>query len=99
MRRPAPLLRLLLAIMAATIGASSAAIVSISNADPRLDTAGNIMDCHDGNILLIEGVYWNFCMAYGSCHNSGCASDDCGGRLDHNISIFTSENIFFRHFL
>jgi hypothetical protein len=32
-------------------------------------------------------------MAYGSCHNKGCASNDCGGRLDHNISIFTSPNL------
>jgi len=46
-----------------------------------------------GNILLIDGLYWNFCMAYGSCHNTGCASNDCGGRLDHNISIFTSPNL------
>ena len=29
----------------------------------------------------------------GSCVNKGCASDDCGGRLDHNISIYTSPNL------
>ena len=50
-------------------------------------------DCHDGNILRIGGLYWNFCMAYGSCHNVGCASDNCGGRLDHNISIYSSPNL------
>ena len=50
-------------------------------------------DCHDGNILRIGGLYWNFCMAYGSCHNVGCASDNCGGRLDHNISIYRSPNL------
>ena len=50
-------------------------------------------DCHDGNILRIGGLYWNFCMAYGSCHNVGCASDSCGGRLDHNISIYSSPNL------
>ena len=36
---------------------------------------------------------FNSCMAYGSCHNKGCASDDCGGRLDHNISIYSSPNL------
>jgi hypothetical protein len=32
-------------------------------------------------------------MAYGACHNTGCASDECGGRLDHNVSIYTSPNL------
>ena len=46
--------------------------MEISNREPRLDVAGAIMDCHDGNILLLDdGLYWNFCMAYGSCVNKG----------------------------
>jgi hypothetical protein len=73
---------------------ASARVVSISNAEPRRDTRGEIMDCHDGNILrLSDGLYWLFCMAYGPCHNHGCASDQCGGRLDHNISIYSSPNL------
>ena len=58
-------LRVLVA-MAVRVGAM-AELVEISNKEPRLDVAGNIMDCHDGNILHIGGAYWNFCMEYGSC--------------------------------
>ena len=57
-------LRILVA--AVRVGAI-AEMVEISNKEPRLDVKGNIMDCHDGNILYIGGAYWNFCMAYGSC--------------------------------
>ena len=32
-------------------------------------------------------------MAYGSCHNTGCASAGCGGRLDHNVSIYSSPDL------
>ena len=55
-----------LVVMAVRVGAM-AELVEISNKEPRLDVAGNIMDCHDGNILHIGGAYWNFCMEYGSC--------------------------------
>lgn len=73
---------------------------------------GNIMDCHDGNIMRwprtainsagltstledasTESLFYFFCMAYGPCHNTGCASNECGGRLDHNISLYTSPNL------
>ena len=57
------------------------------------DRAARWQDCHDGNILHADGKFWNFCMAYGNCHNKGCASDDCGGRLDHNISIYSSHDL------
>ena len=32
-------------------------------------------------------------MAYGPCHNTHCATAACGGRLDHNVSIYRSKNL------
>jgi hypothetical protein len=33
-------------------------VVKISNALPRRDTAGQILDAHDGKVLLKDGVYY-----------------------------------------
>lgn len=68
-------------------------VVTISNRDPRRDNTGKIMDCHDGNILRAEDMYWLYCMAYGPCHNTHCATATCGGRIDHNVSIYRSKNL------
>ena len=68
-------------------------VVTISNRDPRRDNTGEIMDCHDGNILRVDDMYWLYCMAYGSCHNTHCATATCGGRIDHNVSIYRSKNL------
>ena len=44
------------AVLVACTGSTK---VTISNAQPRLDSRGAIMDCHDGNILHIDGMFWN----------------------------------------
>jgi hypothetical protein len=37
--------------------------------------------------------FYLFCMAYGDCKPNGCATPQCGGRLDHNVSLYTSPNL------
>jgi len=75
----------------------SAVIVNISNVHPRHDSTGVIMDVHDGNTFYMDGQYWYFGASYGLCREpsgpSGCsdfAFGNCGFRLDHNVSLFTS---------
>lgn len=72
----------------------------ISNQQPRRDTSGQIMDIHDGNTVLQDGVYYYYGASYGSCKepsgSNGCADfgvGNCGFRLDHNVSVFTSKDL------
>ena len=76
-------------IAAAVAGAS----VEISNVDPYLDDAGNIVQAKDGNILH-DGNRWLIGMSYGLFN--GCANSTvgaCGFRLDHNISLYASDDL------
>ena len=54
-------------LAAAGVASPAGTPVTISNKNPRRDSAGDIWDCHDGNILYVEGEYWQFCAAYGPC--------------------------------
>jgi len=75
--------------------------VTESNVAPRLDTTGTIMDIHDGNTFLhSDGLYYYFGASYGLCEEpnstNGCADfgfGNCGFRLDHNVSLFTSPDL------
>jgi hypothetical protein len=74
--------------------------VIISNVIPRRDTKGNILDAHDGNIFLYEGLYYYYGASYGTCKEppgpSGCTVwhvGGCGFQLDHNVSLYTSPDL------
>lgn len=82
-----------IALLGDTVDVASGKKVVISNILPRRDVSGEIMDCHDGNIEYEGGVFLLYCMAYGPCHNTACATAQCGGRLDHNISLYTSPDL------
>ena len=78
------------------------ALANISNAAPRLDVAGFIMDVHDGQLVYHNGTYYYFGAEYGLCRepdgDTGCAGDGpwgtrCGFRTDHNVSLFTSPDM------
>ena len=45
--------------------------ITISNDAPRLDTAGNIIDCHSGMILFRAGVYYMYGEHYGNTTGFG----------------------------
>ena len=74
---------------------------TIDNANPRRDVNGDILDSHDGNILLHRGVYYYYGAAYGNCteinSTSGCTGavwgQSCGWLLNHNVSLYTSRDL------
>jgi len=80
---------------------SYVATSNISNAIPRVDQNGIIMDIHDGNTFLhTDGLYYYYGASYGLCEepngSNGCADfgfGNCGFRLDHNVSLFTSPDL------
>lgn len=74
--------------------------VTISNVIARRDIAGNIMDVHDGNVVLYDGLYYYFGPSYGLCKEpagpSGCGlwkPGSCGFQLNHNVSLYTSPDL------
>ena len=74
--------------------------VTISNIIPRQDTDGHIMDVHDGNVFLHDGLYYYYGASYGLCKEpsgpSGCTvwhTGGCGFQLDHNVSLYTSTDL------
>jgi len=65
-----------------------------------VDTSGQIMDIHDGDTLKVGPTYFYYGAQYGSCKEpageNGCADfgiGNCGFRLDHNVSLFTSDDL------
>eukprot|EP01121_Diplochlamys_sp_Union-15-3_P003308 TRINITY_DN1315_c0_g1_i2.p1 TRINITY_DN1315_c0_g1~~TRINITY_DN1315_c0_g1_i2.p1 ORF type:complete len:355 (-),score=38.68 TRINITY_DN1315_c0_g1_i2:69-1133(-) len=79
---------------------SLAKLVTISNISPRLDSTGKIFPGSDGNIVQFDrnGLFYFYAIDYGSCQEQpqGCsntATGSCGFRLDHNISLWTSEDL------
>jgi len=74
--------------------------VTLSNVVPRVDTNGNIIDAHDGNIVYYDGLYYFFGPSYGLCKEpagpSGCSvwhPGGCGFQLNHNVSLYTSPDL------
>jgi hypothetical protein len=66
------------------------------------DADGNILDAHDGTVQLnqADNRYYMHVMSYGLCSEpkgeSGCpASDFCGTGRDHNISVYSSEDLSY----
>jgi hypothetical protein len=90
--------------LAALVAAGSARLVTINNTAPRLDTSGQIVDGHDLSLRVVvdpvsgETTYVMHTIEYGLCVAPlplGCSPtpDDCGARLDHNVSVFSSPDL------
>lgn len=75
------------------------ATTTIQNVKDRLDTAGQIIDAHDGITFGHDGLYYYYGASYGTCKEpagpSGCAAGGhgCGFLTDHNVSLFTSPDL------
>jgi hypothetical protein len=67
--------------------------VTISNVIPRRDTEGNILDAHDGNLFLYDGLYYYYGANYGLCREPPGPSGGCGFQLNHNVSLYTSPDL------
>lgn len=71
-------------------------VANMSNTVPRVDSkSGQIMDIHDGNILLVNGTFFWYGAGYGYCkeQTTGCANGtvgNCGFTLNHTVNLATS---------
>lgn len=70
----------------------------VNNSLPLSDASGATLDCADGTYTFSSGRWWAHCVSYGLCAAPlplGCspAPDDCGARLDHYVSIFSSPDL------
>lgn len=86
-------------LASASITPSTSSSVTVSNLVPKIDSlTGEILDIHDGNTLLIDGVFYWFGASYGYCKEmqSGCetiAVGSCGFNLNHTVSLATSTDL------
>ena len=77
----------------------------IDNTKPRVDTDGQLMDVHDGNILYHEGLWYWWGMGYKDClletgliPPKNCPGiylefGHCGFRTDHSINLYSSPDL------
>ena len=70
----------------------------ISNISPRRDTDGNILNAHDGNIILIDGEYHWYSVGFDDCvENDGCSKisvrESCGFMSNHSVTLYTSKDL------
>jgi hypothetical protein len=70
----------------------------VNNSLPLTDASGAILDCADGTYTYSGGRWYAHCVSYGLCVAPlplGCSPtpDDCGARLDHNVSVFSSPDL------
>jgi hypothetical protein len=78
------------------------AMVTISNLKPRLSTAGEIVNAHDGTVRWIDGKWYMHAAQYGECTDPphhGCEmsgptrAQSCGFHPNHNVSIWSSPDL------
>jgi hypothetical protein len=63
--------------------------VTLSNAVPRLDVDGNIIDCHDGNLVgPVNGTYYLYGEWYGQSNFAVAGSESLP-----KLSVYTSPNL------
>lgn len=73
--------------------------VTISNVVPRLDNTGQILDAHDGDVVLFNGTYYYFAAGYGLCTErpgqNGCQGGfvGCGFLTNHSVNLFSSTDL------
>lgn len=76
--------------------------MTIDNLQPRLDTAGAIVNGHDGTVRWFDGYWWMHSAQYGECADPplhGCdmtgptRGTSCGFEPNHNVSIYRSPDM------
>ena len=80
-------------------------VFSIDNTRPRIDTKGQLMDVHDGNVIKYNNTYYWYGMGYTNCTLEkgvippyNCPGiylkfGHCGFRTDHAINLYTSPDL------
>ena len=72
--------------------------VTIRNDVPRLDQFGNIVNAHDGSIVLFDGVYFMYGTVYENCTQQGPQCSGCG-YSPNTFGLYTSfdlQTFFFQ---
>ena len=71
--------------------------LSYSNVQPRVDTAGRIIDGHDGNYVYDETRkrWFAYLMGYGLCSDTGTVNgcDSCGGSWNNTVGIWSNTQL------
>lgn len=98
MRRPLLLVLsqlnvLLLLLCLAPVPFATGKRVTISNVLPRLDTAGNIINAHDGGLYEFNGVYHLYGTVYQHCHQPAPTCDGQCGYYNNTFSLYTSPDM------
>ena len=68
---------------------AAAKLVNISNKMERLDVAGNVVDCHSGNIIAVNGTFYMYGEHYGNSVGFGASPP----ALFPKISVYTSPDL------
>eukprot|EP01043_Picozoa_sp_COSAG02_P092402 COSAG02_NODE_29022_length_577_cov_1.081590_1_plen_130_part_10 len=85
--------------VAITVRMAAAAVAepaTFSNIEPRRDTAGQIIDAHDGNYLFTNGTWWYFAMGYGLCNDTGTVNGcdpSCGYSAANTVGVWSSPTL------
>jgi len=78
-------------LLSLLIGPSFSVTVTIRNDISRLDTEGNVVDCHSGNIVYLNGTFFLYGERYGN--SSGFNETDWP-----QLHVYTSKGTYFTPF-
>lgn len=87
------------ASIAACLCIVQAAVSTVSNISPRIDSVtGTIMDIHDGQTIRVGNTFFWYGAGYGGCTemSSGCATVQvgaCGFQLNHTVNLAISTDL------
>ena len=81
-------LRRVLALLAATC--ASSLTVTIRNDVPRVDTAGAIVNAHDGSMMFFNNTYFLYGTVYENCTQHGTQCEAPCGYSPNTFALYTS---------
>jgi hypothetical protein len=77
------------AALALWLAPAAARLVTLSNALPRLDTDGNVIDCHSGNMVAVNGTFfW-----YGERYDNVSGVGPSPPLLRPRLVVYTSSDL------
>lgn len=87
--------RLSLALLAMALAFPSPSAVQYDNTKPRRDTAGAIIDAHDGNYVAHAGRWFYFAMGYGLCLDTGTVNGcvPCGSSWNNTVGVWSNAQL------
>jgi hypothetical protein len=80
---------MLLLVLLCALAAATAKLITVRNDLPRLDTDGNIIDCHSGMILPVNNVFY----MYGERYTNSTGFGPSPPQLFPKIVVYTSPDL------